>query len=83
MMTLADRAKRAVFWKQQFDEVDALVRAHGAGILGETDFQRYKLMQDFANRGGDVLATIAGTLVPQDFDSLANHGFEEGPSGVR
>ncbi len=46
------------------------------------DFARYKLMQDFANRVGDVLATIADTLMPQDFENLVNYGFEEGPSGA-
>ena len=46
-------------------ELDALVREHGADLLGEADFKRYKLMQDFAHRVGDILALIADTLQPR------------------
>ena len=63
---------------------------HGAGrtrargrpdLLGEADFKRYKLMQDFAHHVGDMLALIADTLQPTDFDQLVKYGFgDEIPS---
>jgi internalin A len=77
MMSPLERAQCAVHWKQQFDALNALVKEHGADILGESDFQRYKLMQDFAHRVGDILALIADTLLPKDFDELTQHGFAE------
>ena len=45
------------------------------GLTGAADFQRYKLMQDFAHRVGDVLARIADTLLPADFEELVRYGF--------
>ena len=57
------------------------MREEGADLLGEADFKRYKLMQDFAHRVGDVLALIADTLQPTDFDQLVKYGFgDEIPS---
>ena len=51
------------------------MREGGADLLGEADFKHYKLMQDFAHRVGDVLALIADTLQPTDFDQLVKYGF--------
>ena len=64
-------------WKEQFTELDAVVREHGADLLGQADFKRYKLMQDFAHRVGDMLALIADTLQPADFEELKKHGFAD------
>ena len=47
-------------------------------MLGKADFERYKLMQDFAHHVGDMLALIADTLLPKDFDELIKHGFDDG-----
>ncbi len=79
MMRPLDRARCAKYWKDQFEELDALVRAEGADLLGSPDFLRYKAMQDFAHRVGDVLALIADTLQPTDFDQLVQYGFDEHP----
>jgi internalin A len=75
--TPLQRARYAVFWKQEFTELDSFVREHGPNLLGEADFKRYRLMQDFAHRVGDMLALIADTLLPKDFDELIKHGFDE------
>jgi len=81
MLSPLERARCAKYWKEQFTELDALVREEGADLLGEADFKRYKLMQDFAHCVGDVLALIADTLQPTDFDQLVKYGFgEEMPS---
>ena len=34
-------------------------------------------MQDFAHRVGDILALIADTLLPKDFEELVQSGFGE------
>jgi internalin A len=77
MSSPLDRAHCAKYWKEQFTELDAVVRKHGADLLGQADFKRYKLMQDFAHRVGDMLALIADTLQPRDFEELKKHGFAD------
>ena len=81
MMSPLERRDCAEYWKEQFTELDALVREEAPSLLGEADFKRYKLMQDFAHRVGDMLALIADTLQPTDFDQLVKYGFgDEIPS---
>ncbi len=77
MSSPLDRTLCAKYWKEQFTELDTLVREHGPNLLGHADFQRYKLMQDFSNRVGDMLALIADTLFPKDFEELKKHGFAD------
>ena len=83
MMGPLERARCAKYWKEQFGELDAFVREEGADLLGTEDFKRYKLMQDFAHHVGDVLALIADTLLPADFDQLVKYGLgDEQPSAA-
>jgi internalin A len=71
----------AIYWDEQFRELDSLVRKKGAHLLGEAGFKRYRLMQDFAHHVGDMLALIADTLLPRDFEELQRYGFgDEKPS---
>jgi hypothetical protein len=72
-----ERARWAKYWKEKFTELDALVRESGADLLSEADFKRYKSMQDFAHRVGDVLTLIVDTLQPTDFDQLVKYGFSD------
>jgi hypothetical protein len=65
----------AKHWREQFTELDTLLRKHGAVLLGTEDFKRYKFMQDFVHRVGDVLALIADTLHPVDLEELKAYAF--------
>jgi hypothetical protein len=38
---------------------DAMVKEHGADILGAEDFKNYKRLQDFAHHIGDILYVAA------------------------
>jgi hypothetical protein len=60
--------------EEEHDELHVLIKEHGADILGEDDFRKFKLMQDFANRVGDILATLADVVQPREFEALAQHG---------
>ena len=73
--TIRDRLKCAIFWDSQFNELKPLVKEHGIDLLGEADIKRYKLMQDFAHRVGDILGVIVDTLQPKDFEQLVATGF--------
>jgi internalin A len=45
--------------------------------LGEADLKQYKLMQDFAHRVSDVLATVADVLQPRSFEDLEKHWLDD------
>jgi len=77
MMSPIERWRCAKYWRDQFNELDALVH-EDPSLLGKADFERYRLMQEFAHHVGDVLALIADTLLPKDFDELIKHGFGDG-----
>jgi len=77
MSTPLERAHCAKYWLDQFTELDQLVRQVGPSLLGKADFERYKLMLVFAHHVGDILALIADTLQPADFEQLAQHGFDD------
>jgi internalin A len=77
MSTPRERVLCAKYWREQFNELDATVREFGPDLLGEADFKRYKLMQDFSHRVGDILALIADTLQPRDFDELKSFGLDD------
>jgi internalin A len=71
-----DRAKYAIYWKEQYDEVEALVKTHGYDILGEADVQHFRRMKDFCRNVGDILATVADILQPHGLDELVKYGFD-------
>ena len=76
------RVRYASHWKAQFEEIDSLTKNLGASLLGERDFAQFKLMQDFVNHVGDILATFANIVQPRSFDDLKKYGFDA-PPGVQ
>jgi internalin A len=74
--TPVERMKIAIFWREQFEELNALVKQHGADLLGADDFRRYKLMGDFAFRVGDILSLVMDTLQPKTLDEFEKFNFE-------
>jgi internalin A len=71
--TTLDRLQQAIYWKEQYEALEAVVKSHGLGIVGEDDLKQFKLMQDFAHRVSDILATVADVLQPRNFDVLEQH----------
>lgn len=81
IFSVLERALRAKHWKEQFMEQDKLLREHGPTLLGDADFKRHRMTQDFAHHVGDMLALIADTLQPTAFEELVEYGFcDEPPS---
>jgi len=74
--TPVERVRCAVYWREQYLELEDMVKKHGADLLGEADFRRFKLMQDFYHRVGDILALVADTLNPRTLDDLDSYGFD-------
>lgn len=74
--TPVERMKIAIFWREQFEELNALVKQHGADLLGADDFRRYKLMRDFAFHVGDILGLVMDTLQPKTLAEFEKFTFE-------
>ncbi len=74
--TLRERLEIGAFWKKEYTEVEALIQEHGPDIIGGNDFNRYKLMKDFALHVGDILGLVMDTLQPQTLEDLEDFGFD-------
>ena len=77
MMTLKDRLNIASHWDREFKKLDDQITQQGPHLLGESDFKKYRLMKEFAHHVGEMLALIADTLTPRDFEEFEKHGFAE------
>lgn len=71
----SDRYSHAVHWDTKHKQLDGQVREHGPVLLRATDFQRYKLMEEFSRHVGDIPAYVDDVLVPRDRPSLSRDGF--------
>lgn len=73
------RLNYAIFWKNQHDAIDAALKEHGPSVIGQDDFATFRLMQQFINHIGDVLAAFANIVQPRSFDDLIKYGFNDPP----
>jgi internalin A len=78
--TPLQRARLAAWWKTQHDEIAALIKEHGAGILATEDFQRFKDMEMFCHHVPGILATLFDTVQPRSFEALEQYGFDDSPT---
>jgi internalin A len=77
--TPLQRARLAAYWKTQHDELAALIKQHGAEILANDDFQRFKDMGTFYRHVPDILAALFDTVQPRSFEELERYGFDDPP----
>ena len=77
IFTPIGRTRYGVYWKQQHDELREMIKEHGADVVAENDFKRFKLMQDFSHRVGNVLENVADILQPRSFAEWEENGFDE------
>jgi internalin A len=78
-----ERARCAVYWREESCKLEAVFKDHGYDILGKTDVQKYLLMKDFSHHIGEILATVTDILQPRDFEELKSYGFSDAPGGGR
>ena len=71
------RALRAVYWRNESEELEAIVKQHGFDVLGGKDYERYRLMKEFAHQIGPILATVTDILQPRTFEELERYGFAD------
>ncbi len=82
MLTIADRIRWAEYWETQFEEIDTLVRDNPKRLakMAEKDVLAWRNMMKYADNVGDILQTIADTLLPRDFTEFVEHGFDDPPA---
>ncbi len=73
-----DWLRWADFWKQQHDELDAAVQQRRA-MAGSAVFERLRRTQTFYTQVSDILALLADSVSPRDFDDFIRHGFDDAP----
>jgi internalin A len=83
MMTASERVRCAKYWDRQFKSLDTKLRKDGPALLGQSDFTRYKLMQEFASHVGDMLGLIADTRLPKTLEEFRMYGFGDETSQSR
>jgi hypothetical protein len=59
--------------------MDALVKAHGPGILAGADLADYRRMETFVGKTADMLRLVQDVLRPREFDEFAQYGFDDPP----
>jgi internalin A len=77
--TPKERALCAAYWRTESGELETIIGQHGYGILGEKDYERYRLMDEFAKQIGNILATVTDILQPRTFEELELYGFADPP----
>jgi internalin A len=75
--SIPDRAQYAIYWRQEYEKVEQLIRDGGPDVLGPRGFGEYKLMGDFRRSVAEILEIISDRLQPRSFDDLARYGLDD------
>ena len=74
--TAVHRAQYVIYWKNAFEELDALVGQHRQFVLSDKDNAEFRLMSRFVNETANVLHLVQETLRPRSFDDYLDHVFD-------
>ena len=77
--TLPERTQYVLHWRAKFDEMDALVKAYGPGILAAADLTDYRRMETFVGKTPDMLRLVQDVLRPRKFEEFVEYGFNDPP----
>jgi internalin A len=75
--SLVDRAQYAIYWKEEYERVDTLIRDHGPDVVGPRGFQEHRLMGIFRRSVAEILEAVVDRLQPRNFDDLAKFGLDD------
>lgn len=75
--SVLERTKIGVYWKKSLAEIDELIQAEGASIIGGEDFKRYKLMKDFSLHVGDILGLVMDSLQPTSLAQFEDFALQD------
>jgi len=77
-----DWADCAIYWKQEYDPLEARARTHGMFVLGELGNKRLMQMRTFYNEVPDILGTLADIVQPRTIQDFQRYGFDDKPEGA-
>ncbi|HYF87099.1 leucine-rich repeat domain-containing protein [Azospirillum sp.] len=75
-----DRAKWAIHWKKEYDELNEIAQTHGPTALGEDGNAELRRMQTYYLNVADILATMNSILRPGNLEELVQYGFDDPPA---
>lgn len=73
--TIQGRLNHAIYWKNRYEELDLLLRKHGADLLGPRDAKLYKTIGDYYRHVGEILEYANDILFPQDKATISANNF--------
>jgi len=73
--SLRECANYALYWKNKYDELDELTRAHSVEILGKEGAPRFLRIGGFYRHVTDILVYVNDVLIPRDRSSLSKDRF--------
>ncbi len=71
------RAAYAIYWKGEYERLNALVETHGREILGRVDQQALENMRRFYLDVGDILTTLVDRIQPRTWADMIKKGFAD------
>jgi internalin A len=77
--TFEDRLEHAIWWKQRFARIWALVKEHDFTILGEDGGRELAQMNLFHQHVADILGIVARRVQPRTLEQLEQYGFDADP----
>ncbi|MEM9627050.1 MAG: toll/interleukin-1 receptor domain-containing protein [Pseudomonadota bacterium] len=76
--TPLDRADYAIYWTDEYEKHQKIVKKHGTHVFGDKDQMAISLMRKFSSHIGDILTITADTLQPRNLDELVGYGLDDG-----
>ncbi len=70
------RAQRSVYWRQKYEELVAVDKAHGSLAMSDADNLDYRRMSRWWSELPNILKDVQDTLRPQSFDDFVAHALE-------
>jgi internalin A len=70
-----ERFDHALYWQQEKTEMDERIQSYGLAPLGDIDYARYRLLEEFSRHVGNMLAYIDDLLLTRDRPTLSRDGF--------
>jgi internalin A len=72
-----DRVRYANYWHDQLKELEKEMKPYERILLGERDFNEYRMMQEFSGKVGDILATVADVVRAQTDEEFEKYALDD------
>lgn len=77
IQTISGRLEYAAYWKKQRDDIRGIIEQHGVDVLGASDLNNWKRIQDFAHNVNEMLSQINDILLEGDFNKFIDAAIRE------